>query len=60
MVTVGMIIRSLTPNGEFFDFYKTRCSDFEPTDEELEESARDGCQLIGTEFVSILSIDHCL
>ena len=58
MATVDMIIRSLKPNGEFFDFYQTRCSDFEQTDDELEECARDACELIGTEFVSILSIER--
>lgn len=58
MVTVRINIRSLKRNGEIFDFCKYRCSDYEQTADELEESARDACQLIGTEFVSIKSIDN--
>lgn len=58
MVTVCVNIRSLKRSGEIFDFCKYICSDYEQTADELEESARDTCQLIGAEFVSIISIDR--
>lgn len=58
MVTVRVNIRSLKRNGEIFDFCQYRCSDSEQTVDELEKSARDACELIGTEFVSVKSIDR--
>lgn len=58
MVTVRVNIRSLKRSGEIFDFCKYICSDSEQTIDELEESARDTCQMLGTEFVSIKSVDR--
>jgi hypothetical protein len=58
MSKVRVDIRSLKRSGEIFDFCQYKYSDFELTLDELEESARDACQLIGTEFVSIISIDR--
>lgn len=58
MAKVRVDIRSLKRSGEIFDFCQYKYSDSEKTVDELEESARDTCQMLGTEFVSIISIDR--